>query len=128
MSAYDGLMSRFKRPRVLIADDYPPVVAAFERLLAPHCDIVGSVSDGPSLPEATSRLKPDVILLDLNLSNGNSLSACREITRTFPQTRVIVVTGGMTSGLRPHVLAAGASAFIEKNAAPGELLAVIAQA
>jgi DNA-binding NarL/FixJ family response regulator len=112
---------------VLIADDYPPMVAAFERLLAPHCDVVGNVADGPSLPEATSRLQPDVILLDLNLPNGNSLSACREVTRRFPQTRVIVVTGGVAAGLRPHVLAAGAAAFLEKSTGLGELLAVIAQ-
>ena len=44
-----------------------------------------------------------------------------------PSTKVIVLTGGLDPNLRPDVLAAGASAFIEKSAAPRELLAALAR-
>jgi two-component system, NarL family, invasion response regulator UvrY len=115
------------RLRVLIADDYGPMVAALERLVSLDCDVVGRLADGMSLLAETKRLQPDVLLLDLNLPSIDSLWACQEIRRTTPSTKVIVLTGGLDPNLRPQVLAAGASAFIEKSAAPRELLAAIAQ-
>lgn len=113
------------RPRVLIADDSAPVVAALERLVASDCDIVGRLTDGSSLLAETTRLQPDILLLDLHLPGVNSLSACEDIRRLSSHTRVIVVTGGLNPDLRRWVLAAGATAFIDK-AAPQELLAAIA--
>ena len=115
------------RVRILIADDYGPMVAALERIVSFDCEVVGRTADGLSLLAETKRLQPDVLLLDLNLPGIDSLGACREIKRTTPSTRVIVLTGGLDPDLRPDVLAAGASAFIEKSAAPDELLAAIAR-
>ena len=115
------------RLRVLIADDYAPMVAALERLVSLDCDVVGRLADGMSLLAETKRLQPDVLLLDLNLPNIDSLRACREIRCISPSTKVIVLTGGLDPNLRPDVLAAGASAFIEKGAALQELLTAIAQ-
>jgi DNA-binding NarL/FixJ family response regulator len=116
-----------RRPRVLIADDYPTIVGGLERLLSDECEIVGAVSDCDALLEAARRLQPDIVLLDLNLPRGNSLLACREITRT-QRTRVIVLTGGADAADRPHVLAAGACAFIDKYAIADDLLSTIARA
>ena len=80
------------RPRVLIADDYPDMVKAISRLLALDCEIVGNIADGSGLLEAAQRLAPDVVVLDVNLANVDSLEACREITRTNPGTKVIMFT------------------------------------
>ena len=81
------------RPRVLLADDYPDMVKAVSRLLALDCEIVGTVADGSVLLEAAQRLQPDVIVLDVNLPNVQSLEACREIRRVNPATKVIMFTG-----------------------------------
>ena len=64
------------RPRVLIADDYPDMVKAISRLLSRDCDIVGTVAEGSALLETAQRLQPNVIVLDVNLANLNSLEAC----------------------------------------------------
>ncbi len=56
-----------KRPRVLIAEDHPGVAKAICRLLALECDIVGNVADGRTVLDATQRLQPDVVVVDLNL-------------------------------------------------------------
>jgi DNA-binding NarL/FixJ family response regulator len=113
------------RLRVLIADDYPPIVDALERILSIECDVVGRIADGATLLAETQRLQPDVLLLDLNLPNVNSLSACQEITRTT-STRVIVLTGGLDPGIRSEVMEAGASAFLDKGAVQ-DLLAALGQ-
>ena len=55
-----------KRPRVLLADDHPLVLDGLRRVLEKECEVVGVVSDGRSLVEAASRLKPEVIVLDIS--------------------------------------------------------------
>ena len=77
---------------MLLADDYPEILNAVSRLLALECEIVGTVADGSALLETAQRLKPDVIVLDVNLPNVRSLEACREITRLNPEIKVIMFT------------------------------------
>jgi len=112
------------RPRVLLADDYPDMVTAVSRLLALDCEIVGSVADGSALLEAAQRLRPDVIVLDVNLKNFHSLEACREITRVNPEMKVIVFTAMDDPNVSKAFFEAGASAFISKLASD-DLLATI---
>jgi DNA-binding NarL/FixJ family response regulator len=112
------------RPRVLLADDYPDMVKAVSRLLALDCEIVGSVADGSALLQEAQRLRPDVIVLDVNLPNIQSLAACREITRGNPTTKVIMFTAMADPAARQAFLEAGASAFLSKVAA-GDLLSTI---
>ena len=91
------------RPRVLLADDYPDIVKAVSRLLAPDCEIVGSVTDGTALLETAQRLPPDVLVLDVNLPNIHSLEACREITRSNPDDEGDHVLGYRRSEPQPGV-------------------------
>jgi DNA-binding NarL/FixJ family response regulator len=53
-----------KLPRVILADDHKLVTEAFSKLLAPHCDVVATVSDGRALLDVAPALQPDVIVLD----------------------------------------------------------------
>ena len=116
------------RPRVLLADDYPGFIAAIGRLLAQHCEVVGSVEDGARLLEEAARLQPDVIVLDLHMPAMNGIDACRELTRTLPRARIIVLTAEDDAVVRKVVLAAGASAFIEKQAVGTDLLPAVRNA
>ena len=112
------------RPRVLLADDYPDMVKAISRLLSLDCEVVGSVADGGALLEAAQRLKPDVIVLDVNLPNIRSLEACREMTRVNPGVKVIMFTAMDAPAVTQAFFEAGASAFVSKMAA-GDLLPTI---
>ena len=112
------------RPRVLLADDYPDMVKAVSRLLALDCEVVGSVADGSALLEAAQRLRPDVIVLDVNLPNVRSVEACREITRVNPEMKVIMFTVPDDPNASQAFFEAGASAFVSKLAC-GDLLATI---
>jgi DNA-binding NarL/FixJ family response regulator len=102
------------QPRVLLADDYPEMVKAVGRLLASHCEVVGSVADGSALLETAHRLQPDVIVLDVNLPNIHSLEACREITRVNPKVKVIMFTALADPNASQAFLEAGAAAFVSK--------------
>ena len=113
------------RPRVLLADDYPDMVKAVSRLLTPDCDVVGTVTDGSALLEAAQQLRPDVIVLDLNLPNVHGLEACRQITQAHPEIKVIVFTAMGGPDVSQLSFAAGASAFVSKLAFANDLLSTI---
>jgi DNA-binding NarL/FixJ family response regulator len=114
-----------RRPRVLVADDHAGVIRAVCRLLALDCDIVGSVSDGGAVLDAVQRLHPDVIVVDVNLPNVNGLEACRQITLTHPETKVIVFTATNDPEVRQRSFEVGASACVFKMAGDGDLLSTV---
>ncbi len=64
-----------QRPRVLVADDHPEIVKAICRLLALDCEVVGTVSDGSDVLGAAQRLRPDMLVIDLNLPTISGLEA-----------------------------------------------------
>lgn len=108
---------------VLIADDQPVVRQGFELFLAGHPDIevIGHASSGRHAVQQVSALRPDVVLMDIRMPNGDGLTATREILAQFDSVRVIVVT---TFDLDEYVFAAldsGASGFLLKDADPDEL-------
>jgi DNA-binding NarL/FixJ family response regulator len=114
------------RPRVLLADDHPSLLAAIGRLLATHgYEIVGSVENGGRLLDEAIRLQPNIIVVDLYMPSMNGLDACRELTRRLPQTRIIVLTAEDDAAVKRVVLAAGAFAFIEKRTVGTDLLPAI---
>jgi DNA-binding NarL/FixJ family response regulator len=94
----------------MLADDYPDILKGLSRLLSLDCDVLGTVADGSGLLEAAQRLAPDVIVLDVNLPNVDSLEACRRITRLVPAVKVIVFTAAGPN-ISQAFFQAGASAF-----------------
>ena len=121
-------MSIGRRPRVLLADDFPDLVTALGRLLAQDCEVVGSVADGGAVLEAVARLQPDVIVLDLNMPTVSGLEACPRISKAHPHIKVILLTAEKDPGIMRAALAAGAWAFIEKQAIAEDLLPAIQRA
>jgi len=113
------------RPRVLLADDHPGVLKAFQRVLSLDCDVVGVVADGSDVAEAAARLHPVVTVVDLNLPNVNGLDVCRRILQANPRAKVIVITAMNEDGIRDDALAAGASGFFAKLMAGTELIDAI---
>jgi DNA-binding NarL/FixJ family response regulator len=114
-----------RRPRVLLADDHPGMLVALRRLLEPSCDVVESVSTGHEAVEAATRLKPDVIVLDLTLADLHGFDACRQIKEALPGTEVVIVTAAGDAVLEASAFRAGASAFLEKHSAAGNLASAI---
>src|SRR6478672_119133 len=109
------------RPRVLLADDHALLLGAFEKLLAPECDIVGQVSDGRALVLAAATLKPDLIVLDIGMPLLNGLEAGRQIKATRRDVRLVFLTMNEDPDLAAEAFRAGASAYLLKRSATSEL-------
>lgn len=104
------------RPRVLLVDDHPGILKALGRVLSSECDVVGAIGDGEDVADAATRLQPVVIVVDVNLPHVSGLDVCREITRSHPQVKIILMSAMADEGMRDEVLAAGASGFFNKTA------------
>jgi DNA-binding NarL/FixJ family response regulator len=113
------------RPRVLLADDHPGIFRAFQRLLEPPCEVVRTVTDGISLLDAVTTLLPDVVVVDLAMPGLGGLGACRDIKRSCPQTKIVVVTAASDPAIRDEAYRVGASGFVLKHRAADDLLLAI---
>jgi DNA-binding NarL/FixJ family response regulator len=111
--------------RVLIADDEALVRAGLRMILETADDItvVGEACDGREAVTAITRLRIDVIFMDVRMPHMDGLSALREISRFPNAPKVVVLT---TFDLDDYVFAAlrsGASGFLLKDTAPSDLIA-----
>jgi DNA-binding NarL/FixJ family response regulator len=106
---------------VLLADDHDGLLDAWQRLLEPWCDVVGSVRDGRALLAAAAELEPDVIVADLTMPEVNGFDACRTVKALLPQTKVVLVTSGGDESIARAAFRAGASAFVLKYTAAEDL-------
>ena len=116
------------RPRVLLADDHPGILRAFQRLLEPSCEVVGCVTDGVALLAAATSLNPDVIVLDVAMPSLDGLAACGRIKRTTPRSKVVVVTAANDAAIREEAFTAGASGFVLKHRVVEDLHSAIQRA
>ena len=116
------------KPRIIIADDHTLLVEAFEKLLAPECDVVAKVGDGRALLTAVREHRPDAVVLDLSMPLLNGLDAARQIKQTNPSIRLIFVTMNEDPDLAAEAFRAGASAYLLKRSAGTELLTAIREA
>jgi len=112
-------------PRVLLADDHTLLLGAFEKLLAPECEIVGTASDGRSLVVEAQRLKPDVVVLDIAMPLLNGLEAGRQIKQLQKDVKLVFVTMYEDADLAAEAFRAGASAYLLKRSAASELLLAV---
>ena len=113
------------RPGVLLADNNALVLEVLKKLLEPEFDIVGTVSDGRALLSVAPGLKPDVIVLDIGMSNVNGIEVGRELKRLLPGTKLIVLTTNEDSELARESVGLWASGQLLKNSAASELVKAI---
>src|SRR6185295_2044920 len=123
-----GMSDPARRPRVLLADDYAPLLVSWRRILEPSCDVVDAVSDGRHVLAAARMHAPDVVVLDIAMPEVNGLAACRELKSAFPEIGVVLVSAFDDDAFQQAADAAGASAFVVKSMAAAELEGAIAHA
>jgi DNA-binding NarL/FixJ family response regulator len=117
-----------KLPRVLLADDHTLLLDVFRKLLEPHYDVVGTVSDGRAVMESALSLKPDIVVLDIAMPLLNGLDAGRLLKQVMPRIKLIFLTMNEDTDLATTAMQAGASAYLLKTSACSELFHAIEEA
>jgi two-component system, NarL family, response regulator LiaR len=113
--------------RVLVVDDHGVVRQGLRALLELQdgIEVVGDAADGDEGVEAATRLRPDVILMDLVMRRLDGVSAMRLLRERLPETRVIVLTSFLDDDKLLPALRAGAAGYLLKNAEPQEVVRAV---
>ena len=115
------------RVRVLVADDHTIVRQGLVKLLVEsgECEVVAEAADGLEAVEKAQLTRPEVAILDLSMPRLSGLEAVRRIHEALPQTRVLVLTAHEEQEYVLPIVRAGASGYLIKDSAVGELLAAV---
>ncbi len=113
--------------RVLLADDHAIVRKGLRSLLAAEADIevVGEAENGREAVVMASRLRPDVVVMDITMPDLNGLEATRRIRLRLPDVQVVVLTMHTAEEYIFQILRAGAAGYVVKRSAPSELISAV---
>ena len=112
------------RCKVLIADDHALVRNGVRPLVEsiPGAEVVGEADNGIATIALVKKLKPDVLILDVNMPHAGGTAVLGEVRRFSPQTRIAVLTGIDSARKLAELQAGGAQVILLKSCEPQELL------
>lgn len=114
--------------RVMIADDSPAFRNRLVRLLTEidSVDLVHCASDGIDALSAGRELRPDAMILDIQMPGASGIDVLREIKREYPEIIVIMLTSYSEPQYRKRCFELGANYFFSKSTDSRDLLGLIA--
>ena len=113
--------------RILLVDDAEPWRRVECSILesVPSFSVLGEATDGLQAIELSSKMGPDIVLLDIGMPVMNGIEAAQQIQDASPSARIVFVTQNDDADLRDAALATGAAGYLLKTNAGSELLPVI---
>jgi DNA-binding NarL/FixJ family response regulator len=113
--------------KILLADDHAIVRDGLQAILAsdPGVTLVGATANGREAVALARRLRPDVVIMDISMPGLNGIGATRQITSELPGTKVVCLSMHSDRRYAIAMFKAGASAYLLKDSASGELLRAI---
>lgn len=105
------------RISVLIAEDHTLVREGLRMMLEnePDLEVVGEAIDGRKAVAMATELRPDVVLMDIAMPGLNGLEATRQLVKTLPATRIIILTAHGDDAYVKSAVDSGASGFLLKQ-------------
>jgi DNA-binding NarL/FixJ family response regulator len=118
-----------RKIRVLLVEDHPVVRRGISMVLARHAgtEIAGEAWNGEDALRLVRELRPDVVLMDLDLPGLSGLEVAEEMHRKHSDARVILLTGHRNGALLRRAQAAGVCAFLPKESAVQEIVDAVSE-
>lgn len=113
--------------KILVTDDHGVIRAGLRALLMNTAEIqvVGEAADGSEAIRLTETLRPDIVIMDLSMTEMGGIEATRRIKETNPDVRILILTIHEDDSLLKEALRAGASGYIIKRAVESDLINAI---
>lgn len=110
-----------QRSRILLADDQPVILAGLCKLLEPAFQVAGRVTDGLALLAAAERLRPDLVIADIEMPGLDGIEATRRLRARLPNVKVLILSLQAEPSSMRAVFDAGAWGYLPKTAVPEEI-------
>ena len=107
---------------VLLADDHEEFLAVVRRLLEPEFEVVETVRDGRAAVEATARLAPDVLVLDLSMPVMDGIEVARSLRASGSRAKIVFLTVHGDPDYARAAFVIGASGYVVKYRLASDLL------
>jgi len=116
-----------RKIRVIIADDHELIRDGLRSLMEKERDILiaGEAGDGQETEAAVRRSSPHVVIMDVNMPDGNGVETTRKILKRHPNVKVVGLSGHADERLVLEMMLAGASAYILKETAYQDLIRAV---
>ncbi len=113
--------------KILLADDHTIVRQGLKLILSAHEDlqVVGEAANGNQAVELAAKLRPDIVLMDVQMPELNGIEATRKMVAANPRIRILVLSMHKESVYVREILRAGARGYILKDAIDTELLTAV---
>lgn len=115
------------KQRIVLVDDHEVVRLGLKSLLErhPQFEVIAEAGSAKEAMEQVERLLPDVVLMDIRLPGTSGIEACEEITKKFPDIRVIMLTSYAEDDMLFSAIRAGASGYVLKQIGAEDLMKAI---
>jgi two-component system, NarL family, nitrate/nitrite response regulator NarL len=116
-----------KRIRILLVEDHSVVREGVRALLTPEEDmeVVGEACNGREAVQMAGKLRPDVMIMDIAMPLLNGVEATRQILKSVPATRVLILSAHSEDAYVEQVMGAGAAGYLLKQSAANILVKAI---
>ncbi|MEN6436696.1 MAG: response regulator transcription factor [Anaerolineaceae bacterium] len=113
-----------QKKRIVIVDDHEVVRIGLRALLAQNSqfEVIGEAANAKDALELVSRLNPDIVLMDIRLPGISGIEACEQITRDYPQSKVVMLTSYAEDEMLFNAIRAGASGYVLKQIGGEDLI------
>ncbi len=119
-----SLVTTDKMNKILIVDDHPLVAQSLQSIVTDSKvgEVVAIAHTAKQCLDFVASKHIDLVLLDINLPDGNGLDICKSITEKYPQIKVLAITTFSEYTIIRKMLDNGASGYILKNSLPEEVV------
>jgi two-component system, NarL family, response regulator NreC len=113
--------------RILLAEDHQTVREGIKLLVnaQPDMEVICEVGDGEAAIKEATRLKPDLLVMDISMPTMNGLKATKKLRELLPDIKILTLTRHTDDGYLKQLIAAGANGYVLKQSAPTDLLHAI---
>lgn len=117
---------RSGRVRVMLVDDHALVRAAIRQAItAPDVETVAEAATAEDALQMALQVRPDVLLVDIDLPGMDGIRLVRELAPRLPETRIVMLTVSATDRDLVEAIRSGASGYLTKDLAPDALLRTV---
>jgi len=115
------------KQRIILVDDHEVVRLGLKSLLErhPQFEVIAEAGSAKEALEQVERLLPDVVIMDIRLPGTSGIEGCEEITKRFPEIKVIMLTSYAEDDMLFSAIRAGASGYVLKQIGAEDLMKAI---